>query len=90
MIVTVNIPDDLAAELGAGFQNLSRAALEALAAEAYSKDVLSLEQIRRMLELDSRWEAQAVMSRHGVWPGQSGEEILADARRSFEFRHVSL
>ena len=88
MTVTVTIPDDLAAELGAGFQNLGRAALEALAAEAYSKEVLSLEQIRRMLELGSRWEAQEVLSRHVVWPDQSAEEILADARRSSEFRRA--
>jgi len=86
MILTVNIPDDLAAELGAGFQNLGRAALEALAAEAYAKDVLSLEQVRRMLELESRWDAQALLSRHGAWPGQAVEEVLADARRSSEFR----
>ena len=33
MTLTVDIPDDLAADLGAGFQNLGRAALEALAAE---------------------------------------------------------
>lgn len=88
MTLTVNIPDDLAAELGAGFQNLGRAALEALAAEAYAKDVLSLEQVRRLLELESRWEAQAVLSRLGAWPAQSAEEILEDARRSFEFRHA--
>ena len=88
MILTVNIPDDLVAELGAGFQNLGRAALEALAVEAYSKDVLSLEQVRRMLELGSRWEAQAVLSKHGMWPGHSAEEILEDARRSSEFRHA--
>ena len=56
MTLTVDIPDDLAAELGAGFQNLGRAALEALAAEAYSKEVLSL-------ELDLLWEAQAMLSR---------------------------
>lgn len=87
MTLTVNIPDDLAAELGAGFQNLGRAALEALAAEAYSKEVLSLDQVRRMLELGSRWEAQAVLSKHGMWPDHSAEEILEDARRSSEFRH---
>lgn len=86
MILTVNIPDDLAAELGAGFDNLSRAALEALAAEAYSKDVLSLEQVRRLLELESRWEAQAVLSKHGTWPGHSAEEVLEDAERSANFR----
>jgi hypothetical protein len=86
--LTVDIPDDLAAELGAGFQNLGRAALEALAAEAYSKGVLSLEQIRRMLELGSLREAQVMLSKHAVWPDQSAEEILADASRSFKFRHA--
>jgi hypothetical protein len=90
MILTVNIPDDLAEELGAGFQNVGRAALEALAAEAYSKEVLSLEQVRKLLELESRWEAQSVLSRHNVWPGQSADEILADARSSFEFRKTAL
>jgi len=88
MILTVNIPDDLAAELGAEFENLGHAALEALAAEAYAKDVLSLEQVRRLLELESRWEAQAVLSRLGAWPSQSADEILEDARRSFEFRNA--
>ncbi len=81
MTLTVDIPDDLAAELGAGFQNLGRAALEALAAEAYFKDVLSL-------ELSSLREAQAMLSKHYVWPDQSAEEILADASRSFKFRHA--
>jgi predicted HTH domain antitoxin len=88
MTLTMNIPDDLAAELGTGFQNLSRAALEALAVEAYEKDILSLEQVRRMLELESRWEAQEVLSRHGAWPGYCAEEILADARNSSSFRQV--
>jgi hypothetical protein len=86
MTLTMNIPDDLVAELGAEFQNLGRAALEALASDAYAKDVLSLEQVRRMLELESRWEAESVLKQHGVWPGHSAEEILKDVRTSFEFR----
>lgn len=86
MILTMNIPDELVAELGAGFENLGRAALEALASDAYAKDVLSLEQVRRMLELESRWEAESVLRQHGVWPGHSVGEILKDARASFEFR----
>lgn len=88
MTLTVNIPDDLAAELGNEFQNLGHAALEALAADAYAKEVLSLEQVRRMLDLGSRWEAQAVLKQHGVWPVHSAEEILQDARSSFEFRNA--
>ena len=51
---------------------------------------LSPEQVRRLLELESRWEAQAVLIQHGAWPGHSAKEILADARNSFEFRHAVL
>ncbi len=86
MTLTMTIPDDLSSDLNAGFQNLGRTALEALAAEAYEKDVLSLEQIRRLLGLGSRWEAQDVLCSHGVWPGQSAEEILQDADTSARFR----
>ena len=86
MILSMNIPDDLSSDLSAGFQNLGRAALEALAAEAYEKDVLSLEQVRRLLELKSRWEAQEVLCRHRVWPGQTADEILQDADTSSRFR----
>jgi len=86
MILTVKVPDELAQDLGAGFENLGLAALEALAAEAYAKDVLSLEQVRRMLELESTWRAQEVLSRHGVWMGQTADEILAEADTSSRFR----
>jgi len=78
MTLTMNIPDDLSLELSAKFNNLGRAALEALAAEAYERDVLSLEQVRRMLELPSRWEAQALLSQHGVWPGTDVEDFRLD------------
>jgi len=86
MTLTMTIPDDLASDLNADFENLSRTALEALAAEAYAKDVLSLEQVRQMLGLASRWEAQDVLCSHGVWPGQTADEILQDAGTSARFR----
>lgn len=86
MTLTVNIPDDLAHALGEGFEDLGGAALEALAAEAYAKDLLSLEQVRRMLDMESRWEAQEMLCRHGVWAGQTAEEILKDAETSARFR----
>ena len=78
MTVTLTIPDEVSRDLTAGFANPGRAALEALAAEAYERDVLSLEQIRRLLELPSRWEAQDVLSRHGVWPGTTVEDVRSD------------
>ena len=78
MTVTLEIPDELTSDLKLKFGNLGSAALEALAAEAYEKDALSLEQVRRLLDLPSRWEAQAVLQRHGVWPGQTVEDVVAD------------
>ena len=86
MILTMNIPDELSPELSAGFRDLGRAALEALAAEAYEQEVLSLEQVRRMLGLESRWDAQDVLCRHRVWPRQTAGEILEDAATSAHFR----
>lgn len=86
MTLTVTIPDDLALALGEGFEDLGGAALEALAAEGYVKDLLSLEQVRRMLGMESRWEAQDMLCRHGVWAGQSADEILKDAETSARFR----
>jgi hypothetical protein len=76
--LTFDIPEDISRELSAKFQNIGRAAMEALAAEAYEKDVLSLEQVRRLLSLASGWEAQDVLKRHGVWPGTTVEEVMSD------------
>ena len=78
MTMTLEVPDDLSRELSAGFANPCRAALEALAAEAYEKDVFSLEQVRRLLGAASRGEAQEVLARHGVWPGTTVEDVRSD------------
>lgn len=76
--VTMTIPDDLSYELRSSFPNVGRAALEALAASAYSHDVLSLAQVRRLLDLPSRWEAQSLLSKHGVWPGTTVDDVQSD------------
>ena len=86
MTLTMTIPDELSPDLSACFNNIGRAALEALAAKAYEKEALSLMQVRKLLDLPSRWEAQEVLSRHGVWPGQTAGEIWRDAEVSAQFR----
>lgn len=75
MQITLQIPDELSA---AKFGDPSRVALEALAAKAYEMNIFSLEQVRNMLELPSRWETQEVLSRHRVWPGTTVNDVLAD------------
>jgi hypothetical protein len=47
---TVHIPDDLAARLSAAGGDLSRRALEALAAEEYKHDRLTKPELQRLIE----------------------------------------
>jgi len=75
MQITLEIPDELSA---AAFGDPSRIAMEALAARAYEDGVFSEEQVRRMLGLESCWDAREVLSKHGVWPGTTVEDALGD------------
>lgn len=84
--VTLDIPDDLLRELSAKFDNIGRAAFEALAARAYTEDALSLEQVRLLLKLPSSWEAMNVLKRHGAWPGMTVQDALADMQMLEELR----
>lgn len=80
MKLVLEIPDEISAELARGLDNPARAALEALAATAYGRGVLSLEQVRRLLGLDSRWDAQGVLSAHGAWPGMTVNDLDEDLK----------
>jgi predicted HTH domain antitoxin len=64
MDVTLRIPDEIAARLSAA-GNVSRRALEALAAESYRERLLTLYEISELLEL-SRVEAEDFLGRHHV------------------------
>jgi hypothetical protein len=75
MKITLEIPDELSS---VAFGDPSRIAMEALAARAYEEGVLSEEQVRRMLGLESCWDAREVLSNHGVWPGTTVEDVLSD------------
>ncbi len=72
--VTLEIPEDLAAILGAGGRDLSRAALEALAVEEYRARRLSDAQFRRLLGL-SRLEADGLLKAHGTWLGYTIDDF---------------
>jgi Uncharacterised protein family (UPF0175) len=66
MTIELNLPEDIARELSAQ-GDLSRAALESLALEGYRAGHLSEEQVRRMLELESRFEVHAFLKRHNTY-----------------------
>lgn len=67
MQVTLEIPDEMADWLASKGQNLSRAAVEALAIEGYRSGSLSPLQTRLMLGFETRYELDGFLKAHNVW-----------------------
>ena len=65
--VTLQLPDDLSAFLCGSGQDLQRAALEAIALEAYRERKLSTPQLRRLLGYHTRMQVHAFLKEHGVY-----------------------
>lgn len=66
MQVTLDLPDDISAVLKGRWPDLPRQALEALAVEAYRTGALTEGQVRRLLQLETRFEVHALLKEHGV------------------------
>jgi hypothetical protein len=67
MQITIEIPDDLAATLAASRQDPGRAALEAIALEAYRQRRLSGYQLRTLLGISSRYELDGFLKERQVY-----------------------
>lgn len=67
MQFTIQIPDDLAQRLSATGSNLSRRALEALAAEEYRSGNLTKPDLRLLLGLETSYEIDGFLTRHSVY-----------------------
>ncbi len=67
MQITLEVPGDIAALLAASGQELSRAALEAFAAEEYRVGRLSTAHLKRLLGLETRMEVHAFLKSRGVY-----------------------
>jgi len=88
MQISVEIPDELAQSLAAAGQDPSRAALEALALEAYRQRRLSAYQLRTLLGIASRWDLDAFLKERQVesYNAEDFEHDLATIRRVEEMR----
>jgi hypothetical protein len=64
--ITVELPESIAKKLGSSKNDLSRAALEAIALEGYRSDRLSGFQVREMLGLETRLELDAFLKAHRI------------------------
>lgn len=78
MKMVLDIPDEISEQLSLRLEDPAHAALEALGAASYSQGILSLEQVRCLLRVDSGWEAKAVLAKLGAWPAMSASDLDED------------
>lgn len=62
----MDLPDDIVQRLAESGEDLSRAAVEALAIDAYRTHRITGYQLREWLGIPSRFELDAFLKRHGV------------------------
>jgi predicted HTH domain antitoxin len=66
MRIWLDLPDDFVEQLAEKGQDLSKAALEALAIDAYRMNRISGYQLSQLLEIPSRDEFDGFLKHHGV------------------------
>jgi hypothetical protein len=76
--LTLNLPEELSAALSRSGQELSRAALEAIALEAYRERKLTTAQLRRILGFDTRYQLDGFLKQHEVWLDYTWQELERD------------
>jgi hypothetical protein len=64
--IWLDLPDDVVEQLHAEGQDLSRAALEALAIDAYRMNRITAHQLCRVLDIPSRYDLDGFLKHHGV------------------------
>jgi hypothetical protein len=74
MDVTVQIPDDLASCMGTG-SDLSRRALEALAAEEYKRGRLTKPNLRQLLGFETAHQIDEFLRAHDVFEDYTLEDL---------------
>jgi len=67
MLITVDLPEDIAQGLKTKCTDLPRAALESLALEAYRSNALSSAQLRRLLGFETRMQVDDLLKEHEVY-----------------------
>jgi len=78
MTVSFEIPDEIAGQLAATGQELSRSALEALVLEAYRRGAITQNQIGRLLDL-SRIQTEDFLAQHVDLYDYEPSELKRDA-----------
>jgi predicted HTH domain antitoxin len=86
MQVTLEVPDVFAGALLPDGQDAARAALEAMAIEAYREHRLTGYQVRELLDMSSLDELDGFLKKHHVWLDYSIEDFEREAEASERLR----
>ncbi len=76
--VTIGLPEELSEALARSGRDLSRAALEALATEAYREHKISHAQLRQLLGFETRMEVDSFLKDRGVELEYTYEDLQRD------------
>ena len=86
MDVAFSMPEELAQRLQAHWGDLSRRALEAVVADAYREETITLGEVRRLLDHSTRLETEAFLKSRGALLEYSEDELDADIQAAKEAR----
>ena len=76
--VTINLPDELSVALSPAGEDLSQAAIEAIALETYRERKLTSVQLRRLLGFETRYELHGFLKQHEVWLDYAWQDLEQD------------
>lgn len=79
MDVHLEVPEEFARQLASDSKGLTRVALEALAAEGVRSGKLSVFQARTLLGIQSRYEMDGFLKKHGVLLDVTLEDVQKDS-----------
>lgn len=66
MKVTINLPEDVSAGLKGRWDDVPRRSLEAIAVEGYRTGASTETQVRRLLQLETRFQVHELLKEHHV------------------------
>ncbi len=78
MEVLLQVPDDIVERLRAHSGDLSRRALESLAADSYRDEILTSAEVQRMLGFKTRMETDAFLKREKAYLRYTEEDLQRD------------
>jgi hypothetical protein len=85
MHLVLELPDELSAALAARWRDPSRAALEAIAQEAYRERKISTARLRRLLGFSLRCELDGFLKEHDVWLEATARDLEQDLQTHGQF-----